>query len=109
MIVLTEARMEESLNFLSDSDEQLAQLLADMERAEWRAKATKHAQFLHLTGTVAEREAQASTAPETMAAFDDYFDKVRAYNALRNKRATETIVIDCWRSVNSSRNRGVAY
>jgi hypothetical protein len=99
--------MEDALNFLADSDFQLAELLAEMERAEWKAKATKQACFTHLTGTVADREAHACIADETQKAFEDYFKAVSKYNALKNKRATKQIMIECWRSVNSSRNRGV--
>ena len=106
MIILTEARMTDALEFLTDSDEKLAQLLSDVERAEWRTKLTKQMVFVHLTGTVADREANASVAPETQAAFEEYFKAVAAYNALRNKRATESILIECWRSVNSSRKFG---
>lgn len=109
MITLTEARMEEALNFMADSDENLANLLADMERAEWRAKATRQAIFVTLTGTVADREARACIHEETEKAQQHYFTAVQAYNSLRNKRATEQIVIDCWRSINASRNRGVTF
>ena len=106
MIVLTEERMTYALEFLSDSDEQLAQLLSDVERAEWKAKLTKQMVFVHLTGTVADREANASIAPETQEAFEEYFKAVAEYNKLRNKRATESILIECWRSVNSARKFG---
>lgn len=109
MTALTEARMEEALHFLSNSDESLANLLADMERAEWRAKTTRHAVFVTLTGTIADREARASIHEQTEKAQSLYFDTVHAYNALRNKRATEQIIIDCWRSINASRNRGVTF
>ena len=106
MIVLTEDRMTNALEFLATSDEELAQLLADVERLEWKAKLTKQMVFVHLTGTVADREANASVAPETQAAFEAYFKAVAAYNTLRNKRTTESILIECWRSVNSARKFG---
>lgn len=107
MIVLTEAAMEDALNFLAETDVRLAELLAEMERAEWKAKVTKQACFTHLKGTVADREAHASIADQTQDAFNDYFKAVAKYNALKNNRATKQIMIECWRSVNSSRNRGV--
>jgi hypothetical protein len=106
MIVITERAMEEAINFLADTDLELAELLADMERAEWKAKTIKNACFTILSGTVADREAKATIAEETKQAFEDYFQAVSKYNGLRNKRATQQILIDCWRSVNSSRNRG---
>ena len=37
---------------------------------------------------------------------NDYFEVLKASDSMQNKRSTETIVIDCWRSLNSGRNKG---
>ena len=108
MSALTEERMEQALSFLAGTDIECAEKLADMERLEFKAKSMKAAAFLHLTGTVAEREASATVAPDVLKAYGDYFAAIRAYNAVKNQRSTESIVVDAWRSVNSNRRMGSA-
>jgi len=48
----------------------------------------------------------AGTADEYVAAMEEYFEMLKASEAVRNKRSTESVVIDCWRSLNSGRNKG---
>lgn len=103
---VTQQRMEDALAYLSDTDEPCATLRADMERAEFRAKRTEQAVFKISDGTVAERTAIAKTSPDTEAAFEKYFEAMRDYHAMANRRATESIVIDTWRSLNANRRQG---
>lgn len=103
---VTQQRMEEALEYLSSTDETCATLRADMERAEFRAKRTEHAVFKISDGTVAERTADAKTSPDTEAAYERYFKALQAHETMRNKRTTEAIVIDTWRSLNANRRQG---
>ena len=105
MTISTE-RMEQALTFMAETDQTCAQLRADMERAEFKARATKDALFMRLTGTVAERTAQAGASDEYGEAMNRYFDYLAAWEHVKNKRQTEAIVVEAWRSLNSSRNRG---
>lgn len=102
---ITQDRMEQALEYLAGTDEPCAALRADMERAEWRAKRTKAAIFQISTGSVAERNAVADTSPDTEAAFEKYFQAMRDHDAMKNKRATESIVFEAWRSLNSNRRQ----
>jgi hypothetical protein len=99
-------RLSQALTYLAETDEVCAGLRADMERAEFKAKATKDAIFCRLSGSVADRTANASDSVEYHAAMDNYFGVLKQYEAMRNKRSTEAIVIEVWRSLNSSRNKG---
>jgi hypothetical protein len=103
---ITQQRMEEALEYLTDTDEQCASLRADMERAEFRAKRTEQAVFKISDGTVADRTADAKTHKDTLAAYEQYFTAMQSYHAMSNKRATESIVIDTWRSINANRRQG---
>jgi len=103
---VTQSRMEEALEYLSDTDEACAELGADMERAEFRAKRTKSTVFTLSAGSVAERNALADTHPDTEAAYEKYFEAHRKFNAMRNKRGTESIVVETWRSLNANRRQG---
>lgn len=103
---ITQDRMDEALDYLSGTDELCAALGADCERLEFKAKRTKAAVFKLSEGSVAERNAIAETAGEVDAAYEDYFKALEKFNAVRNKRATETIVFEAWRSLNSNRRQG---
>jgi hypothetical protein len=104
--MIDEARLAKALTYLATTDEPCAELRTDMERAEFKAKAIKDVVFRHLSGSVADRQAEAGTAEEYTEAMDAYFDTMQKYEAMRNKRTTETIVVETWRSLNASRRQG---
>lgn len=104
--MIDEDRLQKALTYLATTDEPCAALRADMERAEYKAKAVKSTVFKHSQGSVADRNAIAETAEETSAAWDQFFDLSYKYEAMKNKRATEVIVIETWRSLNSNRRMG---
>ena len=104
---LTKNRMEQALRYLAETDETDAYHKAHVARAEHKAKKIKEAMFLHSDKkTVADRQADAADSEEYDAAMANYFEAVREFQHVRNKRTTETIVIDVWRSLNAARNKG---
>ena len=105
-MLITEVRLQKALTYLAETDEPAAAMRADVERAEFKAKAVKDAMFLHAEGTVADRSAKAGASAEYAQAMESYFQTLKDSDAMRNKRATESIVIDAWRSLNSGRNKG---
>lgn len=102
---ITQERMEQALAYLSDTDEDCAALRADVERAEFKAKRTKAAVFTISDGSVADRNAVAETSNETATAYEQYFAALQKFDAMKNKRATESIVFEAWRSLNSNRRQ----
>jgi DNA-binding TFAR19-related protein (PDSD5 family) len=100
-------RMEKALVYLAESDDLAATLKADTERAEYKARAIRDAVFRRLSdGGVADRQALAGSSEEYAAAMEAYFIALARSEHIRNKRNTESIVIEVWRSINSSRNKG---
>jgi hypothetical protein len=97
--------MEQALAYLAETDEPCAVLRADVERAEFKAKRTKAAVFQISDGTVADRNANAETSSETEQAYSGYFDALQKFDAMKNKRSTEAIVFEAWRSLNSNRRQ----
>lgn len=78
-----------------------------MERTELKAKAVKAAVFKLAEGSsAAAREAVADTSQEVAEAWETHFKAMHAYHAMANKRATEAIVVDTWRSMNANRRQG---
>ena len=104
--MISDERMEKALRFLAETDLSCAEAKANMERAELKAKRIKQTVFLYSTGTAAERNATAEIDDQTVEAFDEYAEAVKAYAAIANKRETEKIVIDVWRSVQANRRQG---
>lgn len=100
-------RMEKALVYLAETDELAATLKADMERMEYKARAIRDAVFRRLSdGGVADRQALAGSSEEYATAMEAYFVALARSEYVRNKRSTESIIVEVWRSVNSSRNRG---
>ena len=103
---VTDERAEAALRYLATTDSDAAEAKADMERAEFAAKAIKDAIFKRLDGSVADRQAEAGASEDYAAAMDRYFRHVKLWEGIRNKRQTEALVIEVWRSVQANQRRG---
>lgn len=106
MLITTE-RLEQSLAKLAETDGAVADLHAEVERCEYRAKAVKDAIFLRSEGSVAERTAIAGTHLEYAAAMEKYFAALAKHETMKNERSREDIVIQVWRSFSSARTKGI--
>jgi hypothetical protein len=103
--MISQQRLEKAIIYLAETDETLAAAHVEMERAEFRAKATRDAIFLHSEGTVAERAAKAGVSTEYDEAMSLYFAALGGHDKIKNKRNTEELVIDVWRSIEASRRK----
>lgn len=104
--MISDERAEKALRYLVDTDESCALLKAEVERAEFGYKRTREAVFTHSAGTVAERQAGAMTHADTLAAHDRLVDAIAAHAKIANKRDTERIVMDTWRTIQANRRQG---
>lgn len=105
--MISDSRLEKALTFLAQSDQEAAELLTNVSRMEYKAKAVKEAVFLHSDGkTVREREAKAEASDEYQKGVQDYLEALEASNAVRNKRRTEELVVDVWRTLQANRRQG---
>lgn len=104
--MITDNRAEKALRYLAETDETCANAKAIMERMEYKAKAIRHQVFLMEQGTVAERTAKAEIDHDHQNALLKYFDALETYSAIANKRETERIVLDTWRTVSANRRQG---
>ncbi len=104
--MISEDRLTKAMQYLATTDERAAELKAAVESSEYKAKVTKATVFLHITGTVAEREATAVQANETKDAYREHFQAIRDYQAVANKRELERLVVEVWRSENANRRVG---
>lgn len=106
-MIITNERLEDALKKLAVTDAPVADLHADVERADYRAKAVKDAIFLRSEGSVAERNAIAGTHPEYSASMEKYFDALAKHETMKNERSREMLIVDVWRSLSSARTKGL--
>lgn len=106
-MLIDDGRLEQSLKKLSATDALVADLHAEQERTEFRAKAIKDAIFLRTEGAVAQRNAIAGTHPEYGAAMEKHFEALAAHEKMRNERSREMLIVDVWRSLSSARTKGL--
>lgn len=104
--MISESRVEAGLRYLAESDLPAAEAKADMERFEAKCKTVKQTVFLHSEGTVAERTAIADTHKSVIDAQNAYFDSIAVYFHFANKRETERILIDLYRTICANRRKG---
>lgn len=103
---VSDQRLSEALNYLSQTDEQSARLKADVERQEYRFKRTKALAFKLAEGTVADRTATAETAADTGEAAERWFQAIQDSEGVRARRQTEALIVEVWRSVQANRRTG---
>jgi len=104
--MITKDRLQAALTYLAETDEKCAKLRADHARAEFAAKSVKNVIFKGGVGSIADRTASAETHEKYRIAREEEFQAFFEYEAIKNKRITESIVIDTWRSLNAGRNKG---
>jgi len=100
-------RAELAVNYLANTDAQLAELKTDARRAELRIKKTKAAIFLTSSGNIEERKATSETDNETKLAEEDWLAAEQKYEELKNRRDSAELVFEMWRSLNSARTKGI--
>lgn len=105
--MITDAKCEESIHYLHDSDDEAAVAKTDVTKAEDEVKAIESAIFLRVEGSVEQRKALSRTDAETVKARNEYYSSLLKFERLYNKRKTAERIIELWRSINSNRRAGV--
>jgi hypothetical protein len=98
--------LEKALHFLATTDERAAEIRGQLARKEYLCKVARAKVFLTNEGTVETRKAMAETSPEVMQAENELADAVMEHEKLKAKRATQELVVEVWRSLESSRRQG---
>lgn len=104
--MISDPRAEKALTYLAETDIDAATAKADMERAEFKAKAVRQTVFKIADGSVADRNAVADTSEDYRNAMEAYFAALQLYARIANKRETERIVLDTWRTIQANRRHG---
>ena len=105
--IITRDQLEAALRELSDTDTPCARARSDWARAEFKAKSIKNTfTQSYEKGSIADRSAAAENEQKYLDAKEQEFTKFCEYETMKNKRATLSIVIDTWRSLNAGRRSG---
>ena len=103
---VTRERAEAALHFLAHSDIEVATLKVEAKRGELALKRTKAEVFKKGDGSVADRNAIAETASETVAAEEDWFAADLEHEKLKNQRSSAMLVFEMFRTLEASRRQG---
>lgn len=98
-------RLSEAMLFLSETDEEYAELRTKTERLELKAKTVRSMVFLHESGNNEERKAKADTHQSYLTALEEYLAAKQESEAMGNKRETQDRAIDVLRTIESSRRK----
>lgn len=105
--MINKERLQQALTYLAETDEKCARWRADHARAEFKAKSVRNVLMKAITkGSIPDRTAEAETEQAYIDAKAEEFEAFFQYEAMKNKRITESILIDTWRSLNAGRNKG---
>lgn len=105
--MISNDRLQKALTYLAETDDKCAKAKSLMVGLESQMKTVKAVAFLQADAkTATEREAIAY-ASET---YQQHIAKLESatydYETMRNKRLTEELVVECWRSINANRRNG---
>lgn len=67
----------------------------------------KSIKMLELDGSLGEREAKAYASESYLQAMEDYESSTAEFETLRAQRDAAQFAIDVWRSMNSSKSKGI--
>lgn len=99
-------RADKAVNYLAETDRQIAELKVLHEKTKRQAKRIWSAIFLRVDGSVEARKAQAEVHEEYQAAQAAEMTALKEYEVLRNERDTAVLVVDFWRSWQKAVNEG---
>lgn len=106
--VITTERMEQAVLYLSRTDEALAKARACYNGLKETAKVVKAMAYQRSLSSVAAQKEQDAVSS---ANYRDHLRRMEEaeydFLLIQTKRETEITVIDCWRSLNAARSRGI--
>ena len=104
--MIKEDRLQKALTYLAETDEPAARAKAYMVGLDKQEKTVLGMELLKVTGTNPERDGKARNSDSYKQWQEMYQNAVMDYELYRNKRATEELIIEVWRSENANRRRG---
>lgn len=104
--MISNDRLQKALTYLAETDEPCAKAKSLMIGLEKQEKTILAMHFLGNSGAVEERKARAQVTPQYQSWRETYEQAVLDFELYRNKRTTEELIVEVWRSVNANRRHG---
>ena len=104
--MITEDRLMLALKYLAETDEPAAKARAVLESLVDQRKTVKACGFLEAEGTQEKRVSEAYTSSEYVSHINRIKEATYDYELMRNKRKTEELIVDVFRSLNANRRAG---
>ena len=106
-MAISDSRMEKALTYLVDTDEPCARAKALMIGLEEQKRTViSIAMLASNEKSAAMKEVDARVSQDYIQWAGDYQNSVYSYETMRNKRITEALCIEAWRSCNSNKKKG---
>lgn len=105
--MISDERVEKSVTYMVGTDEGFAMAKSYMVGLEKQEKTILGMAILNSEQSGQQaKEAEARNSEAYTKWRKDYEDAVFNFEIVRNKRHSETLVVDCWRSFNSNKKKG---
>jgi len=106
--MITRDQAEEAVNRIAESDHHYAEAKTEVERATWLCKHVRAVMYEGVKGsTVEERKQAVERSEEVGKAEDRRINAVLEFEKIKAERETKQLIVDVWRTVESSRRAGV--
>ena len=104
--MISEDRVEKSLKFLRETDTLAANARAMMVGLDDQKKTIFAVEYVNATGSQGDKAEIARSSTAYIEHLKKYKDSVFDYEELRNRRQTEVLIVETWRSQNANMRRG---
>ena len=104
--MISEKRIEAALTLLRESDIPMANARALMTGLDDQKKTVLAVEFLKAEGGQGERQEKARASEAYKSHLEKYKAAVYDFEELRNRRQTEILIVETWRSINANQRRG---
>lgn len=106
--MISEDRLEKALKYLATTDEECAELKAEVSRREYACKLARARELVLAAGSSVEvRKAIAEQSQSVIDAEDLLANAIVDFEKVKAKRQTEELIVEVWRSVLSARKQGM--
>jgi len=104
--MVSEERLTKALKYLAETDEECARARALVKGLEEQRKTVKALAYLEAEGTNTDRQEKAYASSEYTEHIARLENAIADYELLANKRSTEALIVEVWRSEGANRRRG---
>lgn len=98
--------VEAAFEWLHTSSVALGRAKAQLSRTKFRAAKTHARLFLHATGSIESRKAQATVSDEYEAAMEAHFEAEEVWTRMEDQKDRANSILDCWRTTQAN-ERGI--